>query len=1031
MSPSFRFAGLRKPATKPKVEVVKLPVWELNSWSNGASERNDPIFHVNSNAATFPASASVGTVGVTEQVYHYQLPGTAYLLQAADASMNWALNSFFAFKCYFKLNSASGRIPIFSRRNGINAGGPFIEVRDGKVVAGWYDTKLKKEVWIETSKAIVEPGFVYYLYYRKWFPRGTLSGSTSMSYYGGGNWYTSTHRGGSAASTDCYDSLVVRRVPKDSRYIESDYDGWCGYDLKSFTKIGSPKIFYDWYANFSSPRACVSFVPADANYGTAPARPYEGFGGVNSFAPSGCVMYRAQLDKASSTGDLVAITNTAFSPRFLLDHVGMLLQIDDDTAFSAVNGRTYRIIEMIDCDTVRVKLDDNSVPVMPVWGGGTNQYISVYPDVSLVKSPDYDAALDPDANEYAIEVFGSSLAGDPLSGISQFDGRGWSFAWGIFTTISADPAGYLVREPDIFEDASVARAAGGGRLRDGIEVGTDVFGLQGGGAPYDGSLPMDGWPLGEIQVDATFARTAVDTMVYAGAAPWAFAGPLTTTAPGSTQPNSALAIALSTGGGAALSVEYTRETGPGRRRIRLSYYDPDHDEEGEVGDEVSFQIQADDGNPAARVDLVLSQLPMSTEWERTVWRRVRMSLDGSGAFYVASDIKDASSSTATVLVDDIAMTELSDPLTTAELLLGFGAPPRARYVAISGGRLVAAGLSYAPESFAYSRPGDYDSFPLANVLPTAAGDGDITGMVDMLGSAVVFKRGAVLAYDLSQAVPVLARQSIGDGCTSNNSIVALEDRIYYMSDRGPMVLLSDFSPFFVGWRVQGLMKRADRRSLDWSASGVNRSRGQIIMSFEIDGVPSAIGIEFTHPMEGEDTLRAELIAGHRFAFYQGPDITAAALLQRDNDGEFLTAVGTADGFVVWTDRKDTQLSMRGDKLEGNLGSVGDGSLASRWSTKDMDVDYPELDKVVHYLDVSKPEGLSGTLYLTIYRNRSSTPIASNIPIDLSEPFSTIELASALQESRSFRLVFGLEAGSGGTIWELLDLTIRQQLVDSR
>ena len=201
------------------------------------------------------------------------------------------------------------------------------------------------------------------------------------------------------------------------------------------------------------------------------------------------------------------------------------------------------------------------------------------------------------------------------------------------------------------------------------------------------------------------------------------------------------------------------------------------------------------------------------------------------------------------------------------------------------------------------------------------------------------------------------------------------------------------------------------------------------MTATIDGVASLVGIEFQHPMEGEDTLRAEIVAGHRFGLYQGPKISSMSSLQRQVDGQFVPVAGTEEGFAIWMDRADTQLSMRGTKMEGNLGSVGTGTLQSKWSTKDLDLNFPELDKVVHYLDVSRPEGLSGILEVDVYRNRETTPTAT-IQINMAQTFSSEELAKHMQHVRYLRLVFRTPAVHTGNIFEMLDITLRQQLVDS-
>lgn len=1036
---SFRFAGLPKPTTKPKVRIVRTPVWESNKFS-GPNPDNDPIYSVQGDPAFGPTAATLQSPSVTNEVFHYRLPGTAYLTQAADTTMSWGIDKCFAFKCYVRMDSVTGRIPIWSRRSSIDSGGPFVEIRDGHVVCGWYDIKLKKEVYVKTSKPVIDPGYVYYIYYRKWFPRGghNLTGNGSL-FYGGGNWLNSVHygsiaTGGSANIEAAYDALIVRRFPR-VKPTTTDYNSWCGYDAKPHRKAGGS--YSDWYTVKSSTRASVSFVAADSNYGTSPSAPYEPASSETRMGPSGCVMYKVPVS-TSSTGDTLVISYTSptvpATQRFLLDHEGMLLQIEDTTAGAPHKSEAFRIVEVLSPISVRLLKADGTSPTFSFATGAA--WCSVFPDVSLVKSQDYDASVSPDTADYAIEAFGSSLAGDPLSGISQFNGRAWSFSWGMFQTTHVDGASYKVSKPDIFENGGAAIAATQKRISCGSEIGTDWFGLQGSTNPEDGRLIADGVPAGELEVDNTYARVAVDTMQYrAGTFPWTTSAVMSTI-PSSTQPNATGSIALdaSSTSATALTVQLTREVPPGDRRMRISYYDPETDEEGAPGDEISFSIQDEDSpNPSGRTDIVLDNLPISSERGRTVWRRVRLSLDGSSTYFIAKDIEDSSSYSSTVAIDDVSMQAFSDPVTSATLLSSYGAPPKASYLLVSSGRLIAGKLDYSGNSIAYSKSGQYGSFPVANILPVAAGDSQITGLAAMQDAFVVFKRGAIVAYRFNDATIIMQRMTFGDGCTSNASIVPLEDRVYYMSDRGPMVLMPDYTPFFVGWRIQNLMPTFDQSSLSSTASGVNRARGQIVMTARKNGetrTNARIGLEFQHPMKGEDTMRAELIAGHRFSYYEEPAATSFATLQRQTDSQARLVAGTEDGFAVWMDRSDTQLSMVGSKLEGTTGAIGTGALASRWSTKDMDLDMIEMDKLVHYLDASRPHGLTGTLTVEVYRNRATSPIGT-FSLDLSQPFSSEELGLHLQEARSFRLLFKLPASHSGTIWELLDLTLRHQIVDSK
>ncbi len=1031
MARRFRFAGLRPPAYAPRVDVVRTPLWQRSTFNRAGAPDNYPIYDVEGDPPFGGGAVTLSTPAVTKSFMHFRNPGTMYLSQAVDTSMAWVADKYFAFKCYFELDSTTGRIVLFSQRSSLDNGGPFVEVRDGYLAAGWYDTDLKKEVFVRTSAPVIEPGYVYYLYYRKWFPRGGLNAGFNAFYTpAGSNWANSVHQGGTGGGITakyCYDSFVWRRFPRTAP--AGGYNDYTGYDAKSFIKPSGAA--YNFYTNNSSPRACVSATISDSSFLTGP---YPASG---DYGATGVVLSEVGLDQATTAGDIVAINGGA-NLTFLLDHVGMLLQIYDDRAGSTILGDAYRIIEFIDAQHVRVVAKDGSAPAFAFASGV--QKVSVFMGVSLVKSDGYDQSKHPDSDQYPIEAFGSSLASNPLNGVQQFNGRAWSWAWGVFAYDGAttDGGSNKVGRPNIFEDCTSALGAGT-RISSASEVGTDVFGLQGSTNPLDGRLPCSGVPAGELEVDNTYARVAVNTTPYY---PIVWAAPVgSATAPSSTQPNALLEVALDTSSTSAAKPTWGAARGvtAGTRLLRVSFYDLDNNVESAPGDLVQVRVQPEDtSNPSAAVSLVLSGLPPPVDRGVRVARRIRLSAANGTDLFLAAQIDNASAYSAEILIDDVAMQRVGVAIDAEEIVSSFGAPPRGKYVAFAGSRLVIGALDGQEDGFAFSKAFSPSVFPVGNVYAVDTGHSGITGLCELSKALVVFKRDAVMPYVFNQQEqPELQRAIRGDGCIAHSTIASLEDRVYYATDRGIAVLLSDWSPFFIGWRVRGTTDSLDPNRLHLAHGGINRSRSQYLLAaVNSAGDHLRIGAEFQHPMAGEDFTRTELMEGHRFALYSDPSCVSLASVSPAGGGRPVLVGGTEEGFVVWLDRSDVLhcLSEPGIdtlELEGDLGApqregFERGELESFWETREFNFESPEINKRACLLDLSRVAG-SGALEVALYRNQEATPTGTK-PIDNSLAFSTVELADTLQEARSIRLRF---SNPNPTAFELLDLTVRYEEEDSR
>ncbi len=919
---SFRYAGLRGPQSLPKVEILRAPLWKANKFVPAGDPDNDPIYAVEGDIAAGPTYPTMATPGAILQNYHYNNPGTKVLVQTASASMTWLKDSFFAFKCFIRMSSVTGRINIFSMRTSLGNGGPFLEIRDGYLYAGWYDTTLKQEVSIRTSIPVIEPGFVYYLYYRKWFPRGGLASvggvHTARFTKSDSNWANSIFVTNLAAGMNnqmCFDSLIFRRVPRSA---PSGFNGYTGWDLKSVVQDTDATagfgggLNYDYPANGSSARACISATAADSEPNFDPY--------LQFLTPTGMVMEQAAIhgvlaQRGDNAGRIQISTVPQF--KFVLDHVGMLMELRDPSL--VYDKRVFRIVEFISFSSVKVIDVDGSVPQFGTVPLAAGVLVSVYMGVSLVKSDNYDKSTAPDVDSYSVELFGSALQANQLNGVQPFKGEAWSFAYGIFPGQTADAGGNVVGLPNIFEDVTAvncpAAPAAASELACAVEAGTDMFGLQGSlFAVPAGALPFSGTPLGELEVDTpgTFSHTSVDCTPYydRDATVGGYAG--VAAIPRSTKPSSAHTVANAGSAGGTLLWTDITNVPVGMRLARVLFYDRFRGRLSAPGEPFSINVPAEDvANPSASVELLFTLLPACPDGAGFS-TRIYMTPAASTVFFEVAQIDDDAPDSIAITID-IVTASLGEVLDVTQL----GVPPDAAFVAASQGRMCYANLPGQADGVAFSLPALHETVPVDNVFPANTGKNGITALVDFKKALVVFKRDAIIPvyFDSTTGLPLGPQTINADGCVSSGSIAALEDRIYYVSDRGPMVLLDGFQPFYVGNRLQTYFTDTiDKASLGKIVGAINRQRNQYVFTVKAAArtrMDQRFSLEFQHPTAGADFERAEMAGGHRAGLYEGPACTALGTVEPRGGGPEILVGGTDQGFVVWMDRQDHRMALSG------------------------------------------------------------------------------------------------------------------------
>ncbi len=1079
-----RPAGLLAPVSVPDFELLRDPLYEVNTFDSTGDVGNDALVQLDNDDPT-----------VTERAYHLNVPGSTYIRQLGDSNMDWGPNKFFAWSALLRMDSVDGRIPLYSRRNSLRAGGPFVECRDGFVYVGWWDTSMKKEVYVRTSKPVIEPGFDTYIYVRKWYPRKGIQGATEK-YWGGhtllgsSNWINSQWDYDIQNTSNdllCRDMLVVRKVPKSDLTSPENYADWSGFDAKASIDYPGGGT---WEASTSSDRMSVSFVLADTDISTLLSAGEE-------YTVTGPVL----VDTASfDAGDTDTIDISGVGQTFVLDHTGMLIQLakrTSGTPSANFDGAVFRIVEVMSTTKVRVVDLDGNAPTFVAGDFPASIAAIVAPDVSLVPSEDFHNSEHPDEATYPMEMFGSQLQANILNGLMPFRGRVHCFKVGMFTGSVADGDGNLIEEVDIFEDASASGHVSG------ADIGTDSVARTSSYTPTSiADLPYAGTSFRRLEVEDQFALSCVncrDVGVHGD--------------PSTPQPNSERKITADTLGTSPADFFFAtpegQEPAQGLRRIRTRFIDPKNGAVSAPSEELQvFAVAEDEEQPSENLRVRLTGLPVSADPQKTLLQ-IFMTLVDGGEFFLVGEV-DSKSDSFSVPVDDVLTSQVDTVLDFSE-----GAPPHAHVVGVAQsamwyGDVTVDGVR-GEDVVSFSVPYKPEVVVSGQEAPVGGGDRvGLVGISEYAGQAVLFKRNSIFRANIVSTGGSLALStreiSKNDGAVSAQSIVPFEGRLYFIADRGPMVLFSlEETPVFIGKRIAPYFSNTiDHEALPFISATINRRRDQYIFTGHDASLPvgeDRFAVEFDHPADGDAAVNA-VIAGHRFSKYQGPRISALGQALSKNGGPHVLVGGTEEGFIVWMDRSDVRTVMMGptaniwgsttltagvgnifsgtvdDVFEGPRGAplrwldssdaeqfgyvnysylddngdlrmllaggdasvspvpvssatVSLGALMPRWSTMAMSYDRPELEKEWVFLDVARKAMASGQLHVDVYRDLAAAPESGQPVIDLTKSFETEDLAGCAKEARVLQLVMRTKTPAVDVDFELLDVTVRASVTDNR
>ena len=883
-------AGIIPPTTKPTVTVERKPLWEPN-FADGASTEQDPI--------------AQAAVGAGAQIYHYSTRGNSYLSQKAHEDMKWAkddaptpdLFDVLALKFYWHPRSITGRIPLWSARGSLDSGGLYLDCVDGGLELGWYDTSLKKRVSVATSAPVFRPGYWYHVNLRKAFPmQDAQEGNWLNSFWSAGRRRRSTFTIGVAGwavgdvvrnggvtkqgvvtkvyagtieyvlfqgHTDFVNTEAVNNGSGATGTITQTPYHMTG-DALIVREFGKSTVMLDHPPWTMKPgqRCAISF--------TSGMPRSTGTTGIGQVSPKGTKFNGA----VSGVVTVAAATNIAV---FHADMIGMYFQ------FGAVITKLYRI-SAVTSDSQATVVDEFGVT--PDLSTVTAQDGAVFSGVELVKSPEFNSSKTPDQALYDIEFMGSSLAVDPSNGLAKNEGKFASFGW-VVVACGVDA---FYSNVHVFETATPA---------DHCEIGTDSFADR----IFTATRP------GETHFDSTRAFAVVDGQPYAGGTA------------ASTQPNAALQVAMDTEADAdaeALLWKYIEEPVDieGKRFVQVVFYDADQNVRSNPGPKLVVEVAPEDkANPSGNTRLMLAGLPVSHQPGR-IERWIYMSEPDSVVLFRQAIVPDNISGTVSLELD-------ANLLEREEVLAYDNAPPPDCAVlgvsqeAMFYGDITISGVRQS-DLIRHSKPFFPTQVPFSNKLALISGTGErITAMADVDGTLLVWKRDALIGVVLREGRAFRRTTTQNVGAPGPQAVAVLDQEAYWVStDRGFYAYLGG-SPVWLGENVSPIFEgtselfHVERSAVELVSVAVNRTQDQVVAALRAESELDhrrRVALEFDSALSGLG-VPGDPGNGFRFTLYAGPNLTTLGAADRMTAGPQHFLGGTAEGFVAYLDREDSQVEL--------------------------------------------------------------------------------------------------------------------------
>lgn len=746
--------GLLPPHAAPDFELIRKPLWVPNIVVPATTiETVDPV--ADSSAAQDP-------------IYHYQSYGGNYVRQPWHSNMRWsALNDYIAFKCYIKPHSINGRVLLFSQKAGINSGGFFVDMVDGKVRMGWYDSVQKREVWIGTDVPVVRAGRWHYICVRKRFPLATA---------GSGCW-TDTILGRSPNSA--HDLLIVREMATHSGTGVPDAGWWPTQP----TWISKRVLITDIVGGSVAPRDCVSFT-TDLEVSVAGC---SAIGLVSRHD----VTWTGDASGGAFATALISVGGGSS----VSSHTNMLWQWSTANG-KALDGNIYVVEGCLSNGQQLIMRDPitGATPDFSAYTAGSTG--GVFTGVRLVKSDGFATAVNPDISSRDFELFGSHLSENPETGISPYVGEFASWAYVMANGASG-------ANPDLFETGSA--------LSDEAQIGTDGWQGSSFASPWD-----------ELRANSGAVHSAVDVQSYAGQN-----GASSTPNEKRTISQDANASTSST---SPRWANADRPIPPGRNyEVAVAFYDPEQADilpHSLPGPTRTVRVPPDDkSNPSGYTALRFYNLPISRD-AGDIQRWIFLSEQFGGEKFLAARVPD---NTSTDIV--LSGLESERTRGQVLQLDNGVPPACRYVQATQGvlaycGLDAAPDVIVWSKPFHVAAVPGRNIFQ----VPSGATQ-EIAGVVDFNGRLLAFKRDSVYRAILRDGVAAYDLLTKEMGCASHASILTLQNKLYWVGEQGLCLYTGAGLPMWVSSKLETFFNDVvDQGAADRISAALNRRRNQVVLS---------------------------------------------------------------------------------------------------------------------------------------------------------------------------------------------------------
>jgi hypothetical protein len=579
-----------------------------------------------------------------------------------------------------------------------------------------------------------------------------------------------------------------------------------------------------------------------------------------------------------------------------LQCIGAVFEILDDGSSGAIAGRQFIITEVEDNSAaprlkrIVVTNLDGSAPSLPVLVTG---YGAVFIGRTLVKSADFDNSVQVDATQKEIQLFGCQDSDT----FQPFDGVVHSFGYGVaLPNATTDKA-------DTFESRNTSATNttyATDTTEDGMFVGADAWSYPINSQPTTVGLGGANFPVNTLKFTAGLQYIQVNGSTYAAASTYV-----------TTKPNTQLEVqntstVTSTGGvESRCKWRYLQAVSDwaGKRYVAVGFYDPTQGIAGNPGPVLEILPAGNDAsNDAGPVAINLTNIPAGPDGSE-VWIYCSPANGNAATLYRVAR-----------LVNGTNGYQISTP--EAQIVTGPPAefvnnpPPRCEIVASSKGSMIYAALEVQPDGVVPSRPASPGQVDFTKLFRLQGGTGDkITGAIEFDGLLVVTKRRMVASVEFvggNYAVPDVV--SNGVGCVSPNTLVAKDNVLLFLSDRGMQAttrrgVTNLNSPEYIGDNISTFVQDAvDRRYLGKAYAALNRKRSQytcVVRTREEDHQ----NYRFTCDLTNEGPI---------YSLYRLPNLTAVAAARKRDGADEIVVGGTEEGFVVFLDRPDATQAVMGE-----------------------------------------------------------------------------------------------------------------------